>query len=178
MASLVLGPMLRHVDDTSALIWVEASDACEVSVLSGSRRTFRVGDRHYALVAVEGLTPGTTTPYEVRLDGERVWPPAGSAPPPPRIRRTAPGRPVRLTFGSCRYASPLSIPDAKQRSKLGTDALDAYAEQLAVTPDAQWPDSLLLLGDQVYADDTSPITQQKIRARRDVSKPPGLQVKD
>jgi phosphodiesterase/alkaline phosphatase D-like protein len=178
MASLVLGPMLRHVDDTSALVWVEASDACEVSVLTGSQPTFRVGDRHYALVAVEGLTPGTTTPYEVRLDGERVWPPAGSALPPPRIRTTAPGRAVRLSFGSCRFATPLSIQDPKHRSKLGTDALDAYAEMLAVTPDAQWPDGLLLLGDQVYADETSPITQQKIRARRDVSKPPGLQVKN
>ena len=44
------------------------------------------------------------------------------------------------------------------------------------TPDDDWPDGLLLLGDQVYADETSPITQDVIRRRRDVSKPPGLQV--
>ena len=173
MASLVLGPMLRHVDDRSATVWVETSDRCEVTVLTGSQRTFQVGDRHYALVAVEGLQPGTSTDYEVRLDGELVWPPADTKFPPPRIRTLCEGRPVRLTFGSCRYASPLSVTSD---GRYGTDALDAYARVLSQTPDEDWPDGLLLLGDQVYADETSPITQDVIRRRRDVSKPPGLQV--
>jgi phosphodiesterase/alkaline phosphatase D-like protein len=173
MASLVLGPMLRHVDATSATVWVETSDPCEVSVLSGTQRTFRVGDRHYALVAIEDLRPGTSTDYEVRLDGEKVWPPADSSYPPPRIRTPRPGGPVRLAFGSCRYASPLSVISD---GRYGTDALDAYARALATTPDEEWPDGLLLLGDQVYADETSPITQDVIRRQRDVSQPPGLQV--
>ena len=38
MATLVLGPMLRHVDGTSASVWVETSEACEVTVLTGSQR--------------------------------------------------------------------------------------------------------------------------------------------
>jgi phosphodiesterase/alkaline phosphatase D-like protein len=173
MPSLVLGPMLRHVDATSATVWVEVSDACEVVVLSGSARTFRVGDRHYALVLIEGLEPGTSSDYEVRLDGERVWPPADSDHPPPRIRTWRAGAPIRLAFGSCRYASPLSVISD---GRYGTDALDAYARQLASTSDEDWPDGLLLLGDQVYADETSPITQDEIRRRRDVSEPPGLQV--
>jgi phosphodiesterase/alkaline phosphatase D-like protein len=173
MVSIVLGPMLRHVDATSATVWVETSDPCEVSVLSGTQRTFRVGDRHYALVLIDGLRPGTSTEYEVRLDGEKAWPAADSSYPPPRIRTPRPGGPVRLAFGSCRYASPLSVISD---GRYGTDALDAYARALATTPDDQWPDGLLLLGDQVYADETSPITQDVIRRRRDVSKPPGLQV--
>ena len=173
MANLVLGPMLRHVDDTSATVWVETSEACEVEVLSGSQPTFRVGGRHYALVTVEGLEPGTSTDYEVRLDGELVWPPADTTMPAPRIRTTTPGRPVRLAFGSCRYASPLSVGS---KGAYGTDALDAYALRLAAAPDEEWPDGLLLLGDQVYADDTSPITQDVIRRRRDTSEPPGLEV--
>jgi phosphodiesterase/alkaline phosphatase D-like protein len=173
MASLVLGPMLRHVDETCATVWVETSDPCEVTVLSAAAPTFRVGDRHYALVLVDGLEPGTTTEYDVRLDGEKVWPPPDSSFPPPRIRTTRPGGPVRLAFGSCRYASPLSVTSD---GRYGTDALDAYARQLASTPDDEWPDGLLLLGDQVYADETSPITQDVIRRRRDVSQPPGLQV--
>jgi hypothetical protein len=37
---------------------------------------------------------------------------------------------------------------------------------------------LLLLGDQVYADEISPATADFIRARRDVSRPPGLEVAD
>jgi phosphodiesterase/alkaline phosphatase D-like protein len=165
--------MLRHVDDTSATVWVETSDACEVTVLTGSQRTFQVGDRHYALVCVQGLEQGTSTDYEVRLDGELVWPPADTKFPAPRIRTPLPGRPVRIAFGSCRYASPLSI---LSNGRYGADALNAYARQLAGAPDEDWPDGLLLLGDQVYADDTSPITQDKIRRSRDVSKPPGLDV--
>ena len=173
MVSLVLGPMLRHVDATTATVWVETSDPCEVRVLSGAQRTFRVGDRHYALVEIRNLQPGTSTDYEVRLDGEKVWPPADSSYPPPRIRTTRPGGAIRLVFGSCRYASPLSVISD---GRYGTDALDAYARKLATIPDDEWPDGLLLLGDQVYADETSPITQDVIRRRRDVSKPPGLQV--
>jgi phosphodiesterase/alkaline phosphatase D-like protein len=173
MVSLVLGPMLRHVDATSATVWVETSDACEVRVLSGAQRTFRVGDRHYALVAIEGLQPGTSTDYDVRLDGEKVWPPADSSYPPPRIRTPRPGGAVRLAFGSCRYASALSVISD---GRYGTDALDSYARALARTPDEEWPDGLVLLGDQVYADETSPITRDVIRRRRDVSQPPGLQV--
>ena len=173
MASLVLGPILRHVDATSATVWVETSDPCEVTVLTGAQRTFRVGDRHYALVAVDGLAPGTSTDYEVRLDGEKVWPPEDTSFPAPRIRTIRPEGPVRLAFGSCRYASPLSVTSD---GRYGTDALDAYARYLASAPDEDWPDGLLLLGDQVYADETSPITQDVIRRRRDVSAPPGLQV--
>jgi len=173
MASLVLGPMLRHVDRTSATVWVETSDACTVSVLGSEQRTFQVGERHYALVCVEGLEPGSTTPYEVLLDGQREWPPADMSFPPSRIRTRRAHLPVRLAFGSCRYASPLSVTSD---GRYGTDALDSYARLLADTPDDDWPDGLLLLGDQVYADDTSPITQDVIRRRRDVSKPPGLEV--
>ncbi len=165
--------MLRHVDQTSATVWVETDSACTVEVLGARQRTFQVGDRHYALVCVEGLEPNSTTPYEVRLDGKLEWPPADSDFPRSRIRTLLPGRPVRLAFGSCRYASPLSVTSD---GRYGTDALDAYARLLAETPDDDWPDGLMLLGDQVYADETSPLTQDVIRRRRDVSKPPGLQV--
>jgi phosphodiesterase/alkaline phosphatase D-like protein len=43
---------------------------------------------------------------------------------------------------------------------------------------ATWPDLLLFLGDQVYADDASPMTRELIRARRDVSEPPGEEIAD
>ena len=44
--------------------------------------------------------------------------------------------------------------------------------------EAEWPDALLLLGDQVYADEVSPATLAFIEARRDTSEPPGEQVAD
>src|SRR5688572_20284904 len=82
MAGLRLGPLLRYVDwdtGTSATVWVEADRPCTAEVRCeggghGSSRTFAVAGHHYALVVVTGLTPGTTSAYEVLLDGERVWP--------------------------------------------------------------------------------------------------------
>ena len=111
-----------------------------------------------------GLAPGSVTPYQVRLDGELVWPPAGSVNPPSRIRTLDPDRPVRVCFGSCRYGT--GGPDR------GVDALDAYASVLRQRPDTDWPDLLLMLGDQVYADETTPATQQRIAARRGPADPP------
>ena len=70
MAELILGPMLRHVDETSATIWVETDASCTVEILGGSVSTFCVGRHHYALAIIEGLQPGTCIVYDVRLDGE------------------------------------------------------------------------------------------------------------
>ncbi|MDK3257736.1 alkaline phosphatase D family protein [Blastococcus capsensis] len=164
--ALVLGPLLRHVDPVSATVWVETDRACQVEVLGRRTRTFRVGGHHYALVLVEGLEPGSTTPYEVRLDGEQVWPPAESEFPSSRIR--TPGRPgpFRLAFGSCRYASPHTVDDSE---RIPPDALDLYAQRLAAEPEDRWPDALVLLGDQVYADELTKKTHGWLRRRRDAA---------
>ena len=78
MSELVLGPLLRYVGEREATIWVETDCACEVEVLAARTPTFEVDGHHYALVRVEGLEPGTSTPYEVHVDGECRWPPAHS----------------------------------------------------------------------------------------------------
>ncbi|WP_138733473.1 alkaline phosphatase D family protein [Modestobacter excelsi] len=172
---LLLGPLVRHVDPVSATIWVETDRPCEVAVLGRRARTFCVNGHHYALVVVEGLEPGSTTPYEVHLDGAQVWPQAHSAFPPSRIRTA--GRPgaFRLAFGSCRYATPTT---ADVRDAIPPDALDSYARQIADTPEDQWPDALVLLGDQVYADELTPATTEWVSQRRDLSQPPGAQAAD
>src|SRR5205823_5791436 len=172
---LGLGPLLRHVDSCSATVWVETDAPCTVEVLGASTPTWRVGDRHYALACVEGLAAGSSTPYQVRLDGEQVWPEPDPPYPPSRIRTIDPERPFRLVFGSCRAAAPRSWTPT---SRFGADAMDTYAARMARTPERQWPDALLLLGDQVYADETSPITQRRIEQRRDVTRPPYTQVAD
>ena len=97
MPALVLGPILRYVSETEATIWVQTDAACEVEVLGRRARTFAVGRRHYALVVLRDLEPGSSTEYEVSLDGERRWPELGSPYPPSRIQ-TLP-RPARS--GSC-----------------------------------------------------------------------------
>ncbi|MFE6171832.1 alkaline phosphatase D family protein [Streptomyces sp. NPDC056464] len=179
MAELRLGPLLRYVDGSSATVWVEASRPCAAEVRGadgsgGEARTFQIAGHHYALVPVTGLTAGTTTPYEVRLDGARVWPLPDDRFPPSVIRTPAESDPVRLAFGSCRWAAP----PATEADPVGPDALDTLAARMAGDPEGERPDVLVLLGDQVYADATSNATQRWLAARRDLSEPPGNEVAD
>ncbi|MET8824940.1 alkaline phosphatase D family protein [Streptomyces sp. NPDC004610] len=179
MAELRLGPLLRYADGTSATVWVESSRPCTAEVRcadgsSGVSRTFQIAGHHYALIPVTGLTPGTRTPYEVVLDGVPVWPPPGSPFPPSTIRTPDDGDTVRVAFGSCRWAAP----PVGEADPVGPDALDTLASRIAADPAADRPDVLLLLGDQVYADETSPATRRWLAARRDLSEPPGNEVAD
>ena len=175
---LLLGPMLRYVDETSASIWVETRADCRVSVHADGRtwhaRTFAVHGHHYALVEVDGLEPGTTRPYVVTIDGRRVWPEEDSAYPAPVVATRTPGRPLRMAFGSCRTSVP---HDRRGNRTHGVDALRAYALAIA-GGSAERPDLLLFLGDQVYADSTSKEMQDFIRSRRDIHEEPGKELKD
>ena len=182
MPELVLGPKLRYVGETEATVWVEVDAPCEVEVLGHRAPTFCVAGHHYALVTIRGLEPGSWTPYEVALDGERVWPLSGSEFPPSVIATLARGRPARIVFGSCRVAAPHEPPYSlsPDEHELGreVDALWAYALRLRGRPREELPNLLLMLGDQVYADELAPRTREFIRGRRDVSKPPHEEVLD
>ncbi|MFJ2023444.1 alkaline phosphatase D family protein [Streptomyces sp. NPDC087897] len=227
MAGLRLGPLLRYVDwesGSTATVWVEASRPCTVEVrcadgASGASPTFSVAGHHYALVVVTGLTPGSTTAYEVLLGSRRVWPPEDSRLPPSTITTPPAARPapvpehsagsdasgaagdpaapsdvratggptgpagdpaadaprdVRVSFGSCRWAAA----PADGHDPVGPDALVTLAARLAADPAAERPDVLLLLGDQVYADETSAATRRRLAARRDLGEPPGTEIAD
>ena len=183
MPALVLGPVLRYVDENEATVWVETDAPAEVEILGNAARTFHVAGHHYALVHVDGLEPGTSTPYEVRLDGERRWPdeaPGGF--PPSVIRTPSPDVPARLAFGSCRVTVPSEPPYAlrKDQDPRGreVDALHALALRMRDQPQEEWPSRLLMLGDQVYADEVSPRTREFIRSRRDTGEPPYEEVAD
>ncbi len=192
MTELVLGPLLRHVDDTSAAIWVETDHAATVEVTVGEQqfaaRTFAVHGHHYALVEVDGLAPGTRTEYAVQVDGTTRWPPADSTYPAPVIATVDPGKPLRLAFGSCRTSVS---HDEAGNSSHGVDALRTYALRMAdlVPPaddaadaadlsDPRWPDLLLFLGDQVYADETTEEMREFISSRRDIEQPPWTELQD
>jgi PhoD-like phosphatase len=182
MPDLVLGPLLRYVSETEATVWVESSEACEVEVLGHRERTFGVAGHHYALVRIEGLEPGGFYEYEVALDGERRWPERGSELPPSVIRTFSPGKPVDICFGSCRVALPHEEPYTKSMDEAEEghelDALYVLARQMVRDDRDKWPELLFLLGDQVYVDEGSPETRQRIRARRDTSEEPGQEVVD
>lgn len=179
---LVLGPLLRYAGETAVTIWVETDRACQVEVLGHRARTFEVAGHHYALVVAGGLRPGAEYEYQVALDGTVRWPEPGSPFPPSVLRTLAPDRPVRLAFGSCRIAELPVPPRGRARTRHeqdhGADALAACALGLPGTPRERWPDAMLLIGDQVYADEVGPATREFIRGRRDPSEPPGYQVAD
>ena len=179
-AEIVVGPLLRYVGTTTATVWVETSAATEVTILGHRATTFQVERHHYALVLLEGLEPASVIPYDVRLDGRRVWP-AEDGRPAPAIHTREGERQARLVFGSCRIGAPerppYSLLPSDDPQGVGVDALWAYSLRLQ-RGEAQWPDGLLLLGDQVYADLVPPETAALIRARRDVRKPPGEEVAD
>ena len=109
-AGLLIGPVLRRVVDTRATVWVETDAPALVTVRAegggeGAAQTFSAYGHHYALVIVEGLRSDARSPYEVFVDGAKVWPEPDDRYPPPVIR-TRPAddaaTPVRLVFGSCR----------------------------------------------------------------------------
>ena len=182
MADLILGPMLRYVNETSATVWVETDAPCEVEVLGNRERTFCAEGHHYAIVPITGLEPGETYPYEVSLDGERRWPEEGSRFPPSAIRTIHPDRPLKIVFGSCRVAVPHEepwnlSPDEDERGR-EVDALYALGIRMMETDPSEWPHVLLSVGDQVYVDEDAPDTREFIRARRDVSLAPHEEVAD
>ena len=180
MASLVLGPLLRYVGRTQATVWVETDAACRVEILGQAAPTFEVRGHHYALVPLTDLPEGAVTEYEVRLDGEPVWPLPSGGHPPSAIRTREGEDHARLVFGSCRVGAPqrepYTLPPAEEHG-FGVDALWAYSRRLQAGIEP-WPDGLLLCGDQVYADEVSPETLEFIRARRDTSQPPGEEIAD
>ncbi|MEA2394883.1 MAG: hypothetical protein QOJ82_2774 [Solirubrobacteraceae bacterium] len=112
----------------------------------------------------------------------RAWPPEDSEWPASRVRTIADDHGVRIAFGSCRCSYPNEPPwtltkdeDPEGREH---DALRALAMRMRDTDPDEWPDLLLMLGDQIYADEIAPSTARFLSARRDPAVPPGRQVAD
>lgn len=71
----MLGPLLRYVGSETATVWVDTDAPAEVGVLGRRAQTFHVSGHHYALIVVDGLEPGSVTPYEVLVDGSSAGQP-------------------------------------------------------------------------------------------------------
>ncbi|MEO8188233.1 MAG: alkaline phosphatase D family protein [Burkholderiaceae bacterium] len=183
MTALLLGPMLRYVGPTEATIWVEVDRACEVEILGHRAPTFEVEGHHYALVYMTDLRPATRYEYTVLLDGVPVWPEASSGYPASVIHTFDAETTLRIAFGSCRVAMPHEPPYTLTHAQdeehgFELDALRALACCMREQAETQWPSALLMIGDQVYADEVSPAVRAFIRARRDITQPPGDEIAD
>jgi hypothetical protein len=198
VSGLLLGPVLRYADRHRATVWVEtaapatvtvtAGDVADVTPVVSEGRTFTVAGHHYALLVVEGLPSGAAVPYRVAVDGEPAWPPPGSPLPAPVIPTVPDDGPVRVAFGSCRFAVDGAVrkvdvlPDGaatgtidleqvrKARADYGFDALVALARRIA-TGEEPPPHLLLMIGDQIYSDEISLGIRRRIRERRGATAP-------
>lgn len=162
---ILVGPMLRYVDSCHATVWVEVSRPCLVSICAGgqqvSEQSWGVHGHHFAILHLRDLEQGVATPYEVTLDGVTAW--AAGPERPSVIRTPRPDDLVRLSFGSCRRGESQT---PRSLRTIGADALVALAHQMAYTAVEEWPDAMLLLGDQVYADIPSREITERLAQRR------------
>ena len=147
---------------------------------SARKRTFHVAGHHYALVRSGGSSPA---PARVR---GRTSTAGWCGPSRTRtIRQPLPHLPqgqgaaggVRLL--PRRRPQRAALQPAKDEDPEGReiDALRGLAKRMRDQPFDDWPDLLLMLGDQVYADETSPGTTASSAAARP-GEPPGEDVLD
>ncbi len=144
--------------------------------------TVRVGGRHYAVVVLDGLTEATRYDYTIELAPQQAAGgvlveqtalrkafPSLSATIRASMQtqlsvssfngsewltfRTLQKRyeqTLRFAYGSCRRFPS----DQAGKDSSGPDALEAFQTFMAKrVPDKEWPQFLLLVGDQIYADD-------------------------
>ena len=144
---------------------------------SATGPTFRSTGHHYAIVCVRGLSPRRRRPTRSRSTATTRSPApiAAEHHPPPGA-----GQPLELAFGSCRcvpHVEPTRLSKERRPAAARVDALRALALRLRPPP-AEWPHALVLLGDQVYADEVSPQARALIRGRRDPAGRPAEEVAD
>lgn len=169
MKYLRVGPLVRAVAATSAVIWAEFTQPCTVTLsvtldtaeqpsLLVETHTLAVGGHHYAAPQIEGLQAGRW--YQYRLDASLVAQEEQTANPTIETpESTEPGvccfrtlddaetkadQPLRVLYGSCRQ---LNRPEQ--------DTLDALGQWLVQHREQReqiWPHVLLHIGDQIYAD--------------------------
>ena len=178
MTHLRVGPLVRATNATSVVIWAEVpypctillnvqpmntSDTDQLHTIDVRSHTITIGGRHYIAPQLQGVQPATWYTYQLFIitqteheeslervdetlvfcfrtmngDDESTIPSSSSAP----LQQ------LRIAYGSCRKFVAPQI-----------DALSAFGRWLRAhdeQKEAVWPHLLLLLGDQIYADQPS-----------------------
>ena len=175
-------PLLRYVGETEATIWVETDSPCDRrdprphgADIHGRGAPLRAGPARRArtgrLLRVRG-----------QLDGERGWPRGVIRPSPERDPHHRPRRPDRRLFRLLPGRAPHEEPyvETKDRHYEGKefDALRFLPSEMIRGERDEWPEFLFLLGDQVYVDEGSPRTRERIREGAAPRRPPGEEVTD
>ena len=165
-----MGPLLRYVGRTDATIWVETDEPCRVEVLGRVGRHVRGRGSSLCHRLPRGprsrrrasRTRFTSTGFE-------AWPPDDYEFPAPRIRLMPDNGSLQLLFGSCRASAPHRPPFTCQRwwnrKGKGIDMLRSYGMRMLRQPSALWPDAMMMLGDQLYADQVSDSIKELVADR-------------
>ncbi|GAC1618610.1 MAG: alkaline phosphatase D family protein [Ktedonobacteraceae bacterium] len=175
MIQLRVGPVVRATSATSVVIWAELTQPCTIllsakpsatpdtaqaNTTSIRTHTVTVGGRYYVAPQLQGLHPTTwytywlerATPTETGETAERVAEPmlyyfrTMDSPDilPGHVSSASTMGLLRLAYGSCRK---FVAPQVDALSALGR-WLRNHVEQR----ETAWPHLLLLIGDQIYAD--------------------------
>ncbi|GAC1640628.1 MAG: alkaline phosphatase D family protein [Ktedonobacteraceae bacterium] len=176
-AYLRIGPLVRATNATSAVIWAELSQPCTILLSAQSSHTtasiqpettsvrthtVTLGSRYYIAPQLHGLQPATWYTYWLsiikqtdtdelteRIDEPllfcfRTMDAVQISDTPEYVSSGLTAKPLRLVYGSCRKFVAPQI-----------DALSAFGRWLREHVEQQetlWPHLLLLIGDQIYAD--------------------------
>ena len=182
MAHLHVGPLVRATNATSVVIWAEVPYPCTILVNAQSMHipdatqpysidvrshTVTIGGRHYIAPQLQGLKPATWYTYQLSIAMQTEYEESLE-----RIDETLvfcfrtmnendestsssseSARQLRIAYGSCRKFVTPQI-----------DALSAFGRWLRAhdkQKEIVWPHLLLLIGDQIYADQPSQEIKQQ-----------------
>ena len=181
--ALVLGPLLRYVGETEAVIWVETDAPVRGRGARHARAHLPARRHHYALVRVRRPRARPRVRLRGALDGERVVAarrlglPAQRLPDAPEGGRARGGLRL-LPRGRAPRAALLAAPRTRTTAGREIDALRTLALRMRDEPRERWPDLLLLLGDQVYADEVLTRRRSRSSSAPRPDEPPGRRVLD
>lgn len=178
MNFLCVGPLVRAISATSAVIWAEFAQPCTVTISATldtspeqppifvKNRTISIGGHHYVASQLQGLEPACWYHYHIEISSLFTPDKLHTINIPDATVRslqcfrtldnpeTLAEQSLRLIYGSCRR---LNQPEQ--------DTLDALGQWLIKHRDQReqlWPHVLLLIGDQIYADTPpTPLVQMR-----------------
>ena len=165
---LIVGPLLRYVGTTTATVWVETDAPAVVEVLgheaqhlSGARASLR------ARRGRETSSPDRSIPTRCACTAGRSgrrWT-AGPARRFTRERESARRGSSSARAGSVRRRGRLTRSRRRTIRTASASMRSGRTRASFKSGAVEWPDGLLLLGDQVYADEVPPETAAFIRSR-------------
>jgi PhoD-like phosphatase len=172
MSFLRVGPLVRAITPDSVIIWAECWQAGQVTIkvmpmeagaaISMTVHTVTVGERHYVAPQLVGLQPATWYSYQLdSRSGEDSLVSTSEITPLQQVLLYQCFRTLDVLHeGEQRDAQPLLIAYGSCRNlrEPGNDALSAFGSWLVehfAEREKDWPRLLLLIGDQIYADEPS-----------------------